>query len=340
MRREFLSKIAQVLSSATLHQEGQRPLLPNHLEGLALQKESFHPLPARKHALVSFVDGGNLPLLTSAQFQVQVLRFYCATWNNKKKVSSQTSEFYLLITSKEISGSIVYHIELFGEHVPVLHKAVFDSFDEHLRTGSNRIDIGSMGNVIRRLCELALLNEQAKKERFIVYDGSLMHSSPYELPYLNSLFDTLKATQGRVVAISKTSHLLTHMGNSVVGVLSNLAPQCAWWYGPLVQESSPLAMCFAKLHVKSRHMFRIEAFPRGDWNDIIALLVSQCNDSSFFGYPYGLVDADRFARVSFDEANYQKTMLVTHMRKKIKRLDWYVAGLNAHEKLDRMSYGI
>lgn len=337
MNRDFLAQLVQKISAGSTPEKDERPLLPNHVEGLSLIPSSFHSLPQKRVMRVTFVDGGNLPLISTAEYQIQLLRFYGAIWEGKKKSGAQQSECYTVLTSKNKDGSIVYDCELVGEKVPLLHKAVFDSFDEHLRTGNNRLEFGSVANLIRRLCELAMLEQRAQTDRFIVYDGSLIPATPYEKPYIDALIKTLKRNKGVIIALSKTSTLLTNHGHSVVGVLSSLDPGGAWYYAPVVEHTkSDFIMCFAKLHTKSRHIFRLEAYPSASWDDLLSPLISQCSDPAFFGYPYGLVDADRSARVSFDEASYLKTMLLTHMRKKIKRLDWYLAGLNAHEKLDTM----
>ena len=84
-------------------------------------------------------------------------------------------------------------------------------------------------------------------------------------------------------------------------------------------------MFFIKLNKKSRHIFRFEVYKKNkfDVNEILTLLkINQ--DPVFLGYPYGLIEADKFARVTNNEKEYLKTIL------SLKRIE----EKEAHEILD------
>ena len=59
-------------------------------------------------------------------------------------------------------------------------------------------------------------------------------------------------------------------------------------------------------------------------------------DPVFIGYPYGLVEADRIARISNQEKESLKTMFLVKLRN--KNIEKYLSSVNAHEILDRISF--
>ena len=54
------------------------------------------------------------------------------------------------------------------------------------------------------------------------------------------------------------------------------------------------------------------------------------------GYPYGLIEADRFARVSNQERDSLKLRLRVMLGKEFKRIEKYINSTNAHEILDNI----
>jgi len=135
-------------------------------------------------------------------------------------------------------------------------------------------------------------------------------------------------------------------------------------------------MFFVKFHNKSKHIFRFEIFnmseiakphtfglqskasqrfpsmlkntprtlARGRVFDIqkskaeetINTLANYCTDPIFIGYPYGLVEADRIARISNHEKGSLKTMFLVKLIN--KNIEKYLSSVNAHEILDRISF--
>ena len=97
-------------------------------------------------------------------------------------------------------------------------------------------------------------------------------------------------------------------------------------------------MFFAKFHDKSRHIFRFESFniQKAKAQETINALSGNCVDPIFIGYPYGLVEADRIARVSNQEKESLKTMFLVKLRN--KNIDKYLSSANAHEILDKISF--
>ena len=65
-------------------------------------------------------------------------------------------------------------------------------------------------------------------------------------------------------------------------------------------------------------------------------IASNCCDPIFVGYPYGLVEADRIARVSNQEKESLKTIFLVKLRN--KNIEKYLNAANAHEILDKISF--
>ncbi len=86
---------------------------------------------------------------------------------------------------------------------------------------------------------------------------------------------------------------------------------------------------FVKLHPESQHIFRFEGDPI-----LLPALVSQCGDALFVGYPYGLILADKFARVSNEEKRSLRMSFLLRNENRILRS--YLNSMNAHEILDGM----
>ena len=97
-------------------------------------------------------------------------------------------------------------------------------------------------------------------------------------------------------------------------------------------------MFFIKFHDKSTHVFKFEIFnvQKAKAEETIRELANNCIDPIFIGYPYGLVEADRIARVSNNEKESLKTMFLVKL--KSKNIEKYISSANAHEILDRISF--
>ena len=88
----------------------------------------------------------------------------------------------------------------------------------------------------------------------------------------------------------------------------------------------------------SRHAFRIEVYNRQ--NEKIPELAAELSENSkeitFPGYPYGLIMADRFARVSNNEADITRAKIRATADAGMKKLLKQEKALDAHGILDGM----
>ena len=170
--------------------------------------------------------------------------------------------------------------------------------------------------------ELRLATELAQESDLVVLDGMLSPSFTGEEEALRALMG--KGTP--VCGLSKTTRLFTETGNSAAVVLGSKAPAGCWLYH--IGEESYLT----QLHPASQHVFRLDLTAQPV--RVGVSLVEQANDPVFPGYPYGLIDADKLARISNQEAEYLKTSFIAKAGKDLKQLKKYMHTVNAHAVLD------
>lgn len=115
-----------------------------------------------------------------------------------------------------------------------------------------------------------------------------------------------------------------------------------WYYYPSVKINASdhkAELFFVKLNKHSKYLFKFEVYNKqcNDHNkikQIIHLLAENSRDYSFPGYPYGLIQADKEARVSEQEKEYFKMKLVVQAGKNSNDLERSVNAINAHDVLD------
>ena len=105
-------------------------------------------------------------------------------------------------------------------------------------------------------------------------------------------------------------------------------------------------MFAVRLHECSDYVFRFEVYKDqvskrnlGEVELILSSLSANSRDVGFPGYPYGLIDADRFARISMNEKEaYQFQFLATLSSQKNiwEKFSKYVRSSDAHDILNKM----
>ena len=176
-----------------------------------------------------------------------------------------------------------------------------------------RAPITKVANIARRFAELKLATQI--KSDFIILDGTLEKTFNQEEKYLTLL-------PFNVSVLAKTSSLFTTLGNSPVVLLNKIGPQGCWCY--FVNDTT----AFVKLHSQARHVFRFEGN-----KEILPLLLENSSDALFLGYPYGLIFADKVARVSDEEKQALRMKFL--LCKENREIVDYLQATNAHSILDK-----
>ncbi len=309
-----------------------------------IAKENFHEVKPINNKKIAFIDGGNAEIIGSENFSLNLVRVCYAVYKNNKKVIAKKFEIFAFVQALNRNGEIYYKASVFKTKNPIeLEDVLFSSLDRTLMLGMNRAGIGTAANAVRRFAELKLAKyvSDEKISDAIVLDGSLQATLTGESIYLSELYGSCGRNNIALSALSKTSSLFTDNGNLLGAVLDRISTLPVWFYHPIVKITSPAhkaEMYFAKFHNKSGHVFRFEMFngQKTKAEEIINNLAANSADPIFIGYPYGLVEADRIARVSNREKESLKTMFLVKLKN--KDLEKHLNSANAHEILDRVSF--
>ncbi len=300
--------------------------------------------PASSGKKIAFVDGGNAEIIGSANFSLNLIRVCFAVYQNNGKIESKKFEFLALANAVNNDNEIHYKIEFFDLTESVgIDSVSFSSMDKTLMLGMNRAEIKSSANAIRRFAELKIAKFVCDKKiaDVIVLDGNLQGTYTNENKYLTDLYDSCIKNNVVLSALSKTSSIFADNGSPLSTVLGKLTGLKSWLYNPIAKISDPnhrAEMYFVKFHTHSKHAFRFEIFNMQKSNSEMVVNDLACisTDPIFIGYPYGLIEADRTARVSNQEKEALKTIIL--MKLQNKDVERHLSSVNAHEILDRISF--
>jgi hypothetical protein len=293
----------------------------------------FSQITAESNETV-FIDGGNAELIESPTDSLQFIRTAAIKFSGKKRTSIIKKEFYVT-TAVEVKGEAFYSAKI---------KDVKGGFELEIKMNASSISEGGrmqaskMGGIARRVLEIALAKESAEKEKniIIVLDGTLEAAFPGEDRFLQQLYDAAEKNSTIVVALAKTNTVLATDGRLFAELLENNAPPGAWIYknvAEITSDNHKAELMFVKLDKAAKHVFRMEIYKKhaDEAKKAANALAMTANDLTFPGYPYGLIFADRIARVSENEAEYLKARNSSG-----RKYNPGINALNAHEILDRM----
>ncbi len=345
MHEDIIKKILESIDQKSIFTETYPKFSGQGYRAHKIEAKNFHEIKIPdSNKRIAFIDGGNAEIIGSANFSLSLIRVCYVIYENKKKISSKKFEMFAFVRAVNENNEITYKTEFFNINNSLkLEEISFSSFDPTLMLGMNRADISSIANAIRRFAELKIaksVNDEQIAD-ITVLDGNLQSTLTNENKYLNELYESCETNNVVLTALSKTNSIFTENGNLLGAVLSGISPVSSWSYHPIVDIDShnhKAEMLFVKLHDKSKHIFRFEIFniQKIKAEETINDLAGNCVDPVFIGYPYGLVEADRMARVSNQEKEMMKTMLMVKI--KDKNIERYLSANNAHEILDRVSF--
>jgi hypothetical protein len=318
---------------------------------IPLAIDNFHEISERggSDRRILFVDGGNNTLLQSSNFIVSFIRLYACLYEGNKKLNEEKHEFFAVVTTEYSADSdagqkLQFKTQLFpvgSALMPYVDDLSFDSMDSSIKEGVNRASISKIVDCVRRFGELNLAAKMSfnlNTDDIIILDGILQATVTNEERYLDLLYKVCEEKNIAVCGLAKTSRLFTDSGDNALVVLDKMSRNNSmlgkWYYHPFVEinnKKHKADMFIAKFHSDSEYVFRFEVHDskKQDLKELFSLIASLSKDPVFLGYPYGLIEADRNARVSNEERNYLKTIFDTK-----RDLNAYVKSLDAHTVLD------
>ncbi len=320
----MINEIVEEISKRTTDSEGKLPVFGDkRYVPIEFSETNYHEIGKGSSRTIAFIDGGNAEIVKVPGLSLQLMRNACVVVMNNRVVSNERREFYVLVTATEKGVKAKIYGD--GEVQEIEEKT-----DE----------LAKFCDSIRRSSEIKLAIEMLNEADMIVLDGTLEAKSELEKKHLNELrYETI--TRGKITAaLAKTTTITTEKGTSFAGMLGR-KKRGSWLYNPVVDIKSDYhkaEMFFVKLNEKSSYVFRVEVFKESkvEMDLVAAELKENARDLSFPGYPYGLVMADKLARVSNREVDILKTKMFAAAGSKWAGLDSEMAALNAHDMLDRM----
>ena len=322
------------------------------------EKESRENEDGRKERgedIIAFVDGGSAEIFSSASFCFGAIRTAFAAFSGGRKKFQKIFESYII--AKPVGGKNTRcSAEIFEEGERLFENS---NLDINLETKQNEISLTPLDEksglksaigLIRRIAEIRTAMRALRDGFSIIFlDGCLDCNSMIETENMEKLFSDSEEKKGSICALSKTSEIVDVDGAPISLTLSRNSPYKKWFCNAdsikdsikgfkNSEKSLPNTMTFfSKLNAKSKHAFRVDVRSSAiSPEKIFFLLAENSRDASFPGYPYGLIEADRIARISRNEQEYLRNLFSA----KIGKIDieYYTSSLNAHGTLDRMSF--
>ena len=335
-------------------------------ETFEIQDDKIFEIPKCEDAKdIGFVDGGNGPILRSADFNISLNRVAGALFTNNEWYDPTKTpvkiEFYsATILDLLDDNTLVYNTRFFptepefSEYLPQ-DELKFPVSDPTIRERLFSMpNIEVFGGIAMRFAEWTyatkFISNELEEGSIFVRDGSLQTGYTGETEIAENLYKIAIKKGVIVTGLSKTCRLITQNGNSLNSLIHYICnkkfPDSAWYYHPIyritkAQEKADLY--FVKLHKNSLYSFRFDILldqakkmTQDQQEIIISNLANNSNDLSYPGYPYGLIKADQLAAVSKKELEPQKIQLIAEFDQKdynefiLPRL----RSVNAHDLLN------
>jgi len=332
----------------------------------ALSVDNFYPLPKlRKERRIAFVDGGSAEIIGAPNFAVSLTRLYFCSFKGDKRIEAanvpQKIDFYTVCYAVPRSNQIAYKTELvpvkeeWRKYLPDTEDLELDSFDRTIMYGLQRAPISRVLEVARVFAEWrfsSFIVQELEEGDILVRDGTLQTTVTNESKYSDEAYQAALQRKVYFTALSKTSTLFTETGQPLFSAINALSENSrmkddAWYYYPIAIITQPdhkAEMLAVKLHKQSEYVFRFEVLKDqvnknnfGEVELIISALAENSKDVGFPGYPYGLIDADKFARVSMTEQALNEFQFRAAASQKVwEKISKFVKSSDAHEILNKL----
>jgi hypothetical protein len=364
MSADVSKRVAEFLDAEIEERDLGQPYFGNpDYETLPFPPANFVPIRDVEPSIrAAFVDGGNCEMIGAPNFSVQMNRVYFNIFKGRERILPRSLprkvEFYSATTANYRDDGIYYDTSVFplkpefegfvpGEFLS------FSSLDRTVTVGGQRADIQHVASVARRFAEWEFARHVIEMELeggdLIVHDGSLQTSLTNEYKYLARAVEAAVSKGVVFAGISKTSTLFTTTGLSLLGAVQKLAEDYGVkgpWCLHIAKVANVLHNAFiyvVKLHESARYVFRYEVYgeqarrmSKEEFCRVTSALACNSKDISFPGYPYGLIDADNFARVGVDEIDAYRVPLMSEISKHggWKKISRHICSGDAHGVLD------
>lgn len=289
-----------------------------------VDRSKYSEIVKNKTGKIVFVDGGQASIVEAPNFSLQFVRAAAVAYDDGVRVAVKKYEHHVLITIVEENGKIWYKTKIYNSDLSI---PMIAQDDPSLSVGGKPVEINSVGFVVRKILELEIMcriGRTLSSGDIIVRDGDLEQQCSAE----HAWWHCLKEMDVNVLGLAKTTQSITSMGGTAGNTLLQEGPEGMWFY-----DHSP-NIGFVRLHEKSEYVFRLDHL--GNVGNGLSQLAEQSSDPVFYGYPYGLILADRFARVTNKEKEYLQMVFMHNAQGKYKDVLQHMRSIDAHSILDNI----
>ncbi len=300
-----------------------------------IEREKWKELAAGESSEIAFVDGGNSLIIQTPTAELHKIRAAAVVMKGKRLAWLKRWEGLLLAKAKVEDGKPSYEASFLESSFPALGDLKFPE------AANSDNPLGKAAEICRKLYEIAIakeaLNGLKGVRKFMVLDGTLETFGEREKKELKSLQDAAAANNVVLGSVAKTCSLLADNGESLISA----AEEIGNGEGYIVvaegkSERHKATIAIARLNKSSGHLFRVEAASLSELSELAAALREQSNDLAFPGYPYGLVMADRLARVTNADTEMAQAKVRATAKGEMKSMLKNEKALDAHRILDSM----
>lgn len=328
----------------------------NAKDALPVEPSRFSEIrPVGTKRKMAFVDGGNGLLSESPDHLITVNRVYFSLFRGRNRVKPRSNprvEFFSYVLLTPSGKGIRYACRLFPyadgdrRYLPDEDRLQGDIERYSVLQSSHFASLG------RRFAEwqtaLAVVESELESGDMLVMDGSLQTSFKNEKYYAKKLYDAAVGKGVIVCGLAKTSLLVTESGHPLLARIAEISQDVPYgmWRVEVADRLSPDSegfMLAVRLHEESRFVFRFEilrdqykGMAPEEVDSVLGSLAENSADVSMVGYPYGALDADRFAQVRANELSMYRGYVQMEMLKRPewRRMQTYDTGLTAHDTLN------
>lgn len=331
------------------------------IQGKSITPASFvRILEAENPRKIAFVDGGDGILEDSPNFMIIINRVYFTMFKGKRRIPAtklkQRLEFFSYVVSEVTDALgkkvVSYNTKLFPYSETDLFYLPKEEDLESKTENTSVLQESRLVSLSRRFAEWGLAEkvvlEELNEGDILVMDGSLQTGYKNESKYASNLYDAAQKKGVIVCGLTKTSRLIMESGEPLLARIQEIAEDVPFgtWYVEIADMASSDNrghMLAAKFHTNSKHVFRFEilrdqfnGMDDKEKNEILASIAANSHDIAMPGYPYGSIDADRFAQVRKNELDMYRGLIKAEMSKitEWKRLQKYMLTTRFHDDLN------
>ena len=275
-----------------------------------IKRENFYEIEERyDDREIFYVDGGSNRIYLSPKQGVYVVRIYVSSFSGTRKIYDLRSTNIVYIKNLGNSSSVEIH-NLEGERYL---QSSLEIDNASTQNSGGELMPTIIAQFVRKSMEWLAIKSIAKKNPkcIIIKDGSLQSGTVGESEYMREAAKAVEDSNAKLIGVAKTSSLTTTKGYAVSSILMHLSRKfgvkAPWIYYPIFQKGEKGILgevAFGCYHSLSEYVFRTDFYNMdfSEFKEIAELISFHSSDAYFYGYPYGLIDADVNARVSDEEA--------------------------------------